>query len=347
MPARVEHSQISLIGSLHKAYQSHEQHLLIYHPDHLGSTSLVTNSYGEITQNISYIPYGEIFVEETAGGWQSPYYFNAKELDEETGLYYYGARYLDPAGARWLSADPMWEKYVGMNPYQYCHNNPVRMVDPKGMDDYGVGSNGEIAFIKETNDEKDRLIAGVSIDSKGNLKRDKNGGIKGLKYNEDGTLANKDIKVSKGIFTSKNTTKRSAIGGHIYNTKDLNEATDIFKFLANETNVEWGFFNKRYDENGKTPEHSFYFLSTSHEYDKESLSATIILREINSVFVDFHYHSHPTDFSVSEEQNAKPSNYDMDFVYKVFEKNPKVIPVFKIYTKRIGDFGNDYAPKLK
>ena len=80
MPARVEHSQISLIGSLHKAYQSHEQHLLIYHPDHLGSTSLVTNSYGEITQNISYIPYGEIFVEETAGGWQSPYYFNAKEL---------------------------------------------------------------------------------------------------------------------------------------------------------------------------------------------------------------------------------------------------------------------------
>ena len=51
-----------------------------YHPDHLGSTSLVTNSYGEITQNISYIPYGEVFVEETAGGWQSPYYFNAKEL---------------------------------------------------------------------------------------------------------------------------------------------------------------------------------------------------------------------------------------------------------------------------
>ncbi|MBO4807371.1 MAG: type IV secretion protein Rhs, partial [Paludibacteraceae bacterium] len=58
-----------------------EGNLYFYHPDHLGSTSLVTNSYGEITQNISYIPYGEIFVEETSGGWQSPYYFNAKELD--------------------------------------------------------------------------------------------------------------------------------------------------------------------------------------------------------------------------------------------------------------------------
>ena len=96
----------------------------------------MTNSYGEITQNISYIPYGEIFVEERNGAWSSPYLFNAKELDEETGLYYYGARYLDPNSTRWLSVDPMWEKYMGMTPYQYCHNNPVRMVDPDGNEDY-------------------------------------------------------------------------------------------------------------------------------------------------------------------------------------------------------------------
>ncbi len=104
-----------------------------YHPDHLGSTSIITNSYGEVTQNISYIPYGEIFVEETAGGWQSPYYFNAKELDEETGLYYYGARYLDPAGARWLSADPMLENNPDKTPYHYCSGNPVKLMDPTGM----------------------------------------------------------------------------------------------------------------------------------------------------------------------------------------------------------------------
>ncbi len=109
-------------------------YVYFYHPDHLGSTSLVTNSYGGITQNISYIPYGEVFVEETSGGWQSPYYFNAKELDEETGLYYYGARYLDPAGTRWLSADPMLEKYVGMSPYNYCAGNPVKLVDEDGRE---------------------------------------------------------------------------------------------------------------------------------------------------------------------------------------------------------------------
>ena len=93
---------------------------------------MVTNEDGHITQNVVYIPYGEVFVEERNGSWASPYLFNAKELDEETGLYYYGARYLDPAGARWQSVDPMWKKYMGMSPYNYCAENPVKMVDPDG-----------------------------------------------------------------------------------------------------------------------------------------------------------------------------------------------------------------------
>ncbi|MBP3717500.1 MAG: hypothetical protein J6I79_08405 [Paludibacteraceae bacterium] len=116
--------------------------LYFYHPDHLGSTAMVTNEDGHITQNVVYIPYGEVFVEERNGSWTSSYLFNAKELDEETGLYYYGARYLDPPGARWLSVDPMWEKYMGMSPYNYCAGNPVKLVDPdgrktfNGMSDY-------------------------------------------------------------------------------------------------------------------------------------------------------------------------------------------------------------------
>ena len=44
----------------------------------------------------------------------------------------YGARYLDPTGAMWLSVDPMWEKYAGMSPYNYCAGNPVKLVDPDG-----------------------------------------------------------------------------------------------------------------------------------------------------------------------------------------------------------------------
>ena len=106
---------------------------------------MVTDLDGHITQNVVYIPFGEVFVEERNGSWPSPYLFNAKELDEETGLYYYGARYLDPAGARWLSVDPLQGKYPGMSPYNYCAGNPVKLVDPDGTST-DVVENGDGSF---------------------------------------------------------------------------------------------------------------------------------------------------------------------------------------------------------
>jgi uncharacterized protein RhaS with RHS repeats len=66
-----------------------------YHPDHLGSTSYVTDASGEVYQHLEYFAFGETFVEEHSNTDRTPYLFNGKELDEETGLYYYGARYYD------------------------------------------------------------------------------------------------------------------------------------------------------------------------------------------------------------------------------------------------------------
>ena len=114
-----------------------------------------------LTRSTSYIPYGEVFVEESSAGWQSPYYFNSKELDEETGLYYYGARYLNPTEARWLSVDPLFEKYVGMSPYNYCAGNPVKYVDPQGEENviYVINLQSRETYIdidkliKQTNSE--------------------------------------------------------------------------------------------------------------------------------------------------------------------------------------------------
>ena len=58
-----------------------------YHPDHLGSSSYITNLDGEVVQHIEYVPFGEVFIEERNNIWNTPYLFNAKEFDEETGLY--------------------------------------------------------------------------------------------------------------------------------------------------------------------------------------------------------------------------------------------------------------------
>jgi len=67
------------------------------------------------------------------GDYSTRYSFNGKEQDEATGFYYYGARYYAPSLSRWLRTDPLAEKYQGFSPYNYTLNNPVRFVDPDGM----------------------------------------------------------------------------------------------------------------------------------------------------------------------------------------------------------------------
>ena len=105
-----------------------------YHSDHLGSTSYITNSDGEVSQHVEYVPFGEVFIEELSSSAKlnTPYLFNGKELDEETGLYYYGARYYDPRTSLWLSTDPMELKYPNISSYAYCANNPITFIDPSG-----------------------------------------------------------------------------------------------------------------------------------------------------------------------------------------------------------------------
>ena len=115
---------------------SYEKMQFYYHPDHLGSSSYITNLDGEVVQHIEYVPFGEVFIEERNNIWNTPYLFNAKEFDEETGLYYYGARYYDPRVSLWISTDPYEDKYPFVNSYCYVLNNPIKLIDPNGKDVY-------------------------------------------------------------------------------------------------------------------------------------------------------------------------------------------------------------------
>jgi RHS repeat-associated protein len=146
-----------------------------YHSDHLGSAQLITDYRGEEYERLEYTPYGELWIEKAAAVsvLDIPYRFTGKERDEETGLYYYGARYLDPKTSRWLSGDPALGEYVPSAPvndeakkrngslpgqggvfnyvnlhvYHYAGNNPVKYVDPDGrlMRD----ENGDLIFQPE------------------------------------------------------------------------------------------------------------------------------------------------------------------------------------------------------
>ena len=137
-----------------------KQRLYFYHSDYLGSASLITDYKGNEYERLEYTPYGELWVDlsEYTGSTYLPFKFSAKEMDSETGLYYYGARYLDSKYSLWNSTDPALGEYIpkapineqsrqynqnlpGMggifnpinaNLYHYAGNNPVRYVDPDG-----------------------------------------------------------------------------------------------------------------------------------------------------------------------------------------------------------------------
>ncbi len=130
-----------------------EKDIFFYHPDHIGSTNYVTDLNGKLFEHIEYFPFGESWVEENTNQQRTPYLFSAKELDEETGLYYFGARYYDPRTSVWQTPDPILDKYLpsgdkekdaklpgmggvfnGLNLglYTYGHQNPLKVKDPDG-----------------------------------------------------------------------------------------------------------------------------------------------------------------------------------------------------------------------
>ena len=142
-------------------------HRYYYHPDHLGSAQLVTDYEGNEYQRIEYTPYGELWVEKKTAKEEGlrylPYKFTAKEMDEDTGLYYYGARYLDSKYSRWLSTDPAVSDYIpqtggdnarlpnggmynytNLSLYHYSNNNPIKYTDPDGNSPlwFGLGKSG-------------------------------------------------------------------------------------------------------------------------------------------------------------------------------------------------------------
>ena len=141
--------------------QAEARRTYYYHTDHLGSAQVVTNHKGDIHERLEYTPYGELWINyqsDLAPEDATPFRFTGKVLDAETGLYYFGARYLEPKTSRWMSVDPAVSdylpsapvndeakkrngnlpgqggvfNYVNLHVYHYAGNNPVKYQDPDG-----------------------------------------------------------------------------------------------------------------------------------------------------------------------------------------------------------------------
>ena len=186
---------------------TNREETFFYHSDYLGSTSYITDDKGNITQYDSYLPYGELLVDEHSSSEDMPYKFNGKEMDAETGLYYYGARYMNPVTSLWYGVDPLTEDYENISSYLYCHANPLVMIDPTGEGDYFTKSGNYLGYDNKNNGKAYFVTGDFNINDYLQGKLGKQTSISEINLNDDiGQLA----RIGYAEFRGGNSTEQLA-----------------------------------------------------------------------------------------------------------------------------------------
>ncbi|MDQ7917833.1 RHS repeat-associated core domain-containing protein [Mesonia sp. MT50] len=307
-------TQYSGIGFSHKG----ELEVFYFHPDHLGSSSYITNLNGNVTQHMEYLPFGETLVDEHTNSNNSPFKFNGKELDEDTGNYYYSARYYNPKWSIWLSVDPMAEKYPSWSPYSYTLNNPVIYTDPTGMvvespdTDYGLSKDGKITQIGPTNDDPDRLFA---LDDNGN----KNTEIDHLVVNDKNVLSS--LSEDDPNFCQPYENTDGELQGQYAITNNKKEALNIFKFAAKNNKSEWALHGRN---DGK------WALGTLGADDQSPVFGELGFNKFNTTQ---HYHNHTGTARYDFYPSGRNKPGDTDFYRNILEASPNA--KFYIYMPKI------------
>ena len=239
--------------------------------------------------------------------------FTGKERDEETGYGYFGARYMDhELMTMWLSVDPMADKYPGISPYAYCAWNPVKLVDPDGMDEWEVSASGKVRKVSENTDND----VFYSLNKQGER-------VNSIKF---------DYKTIEKLSSGKG----SDYNYQVIRVRGDENGQNLFEFLTDPNNyelsenqnVEWSRILA-----GQAGKRGLNFLTTSWDNDKEAGSKTLFLKQLKYGYTIRGFdHNHPNN-------NASPSGTggeggDIQFIKMLRREGVNFTPNarFRIYT---------------
>lgn len=324
-----------------------------YHTDHLGSSTYLTDNFGRPSHYYETLPFGEMMVEHNQSanvpsgmGYDNKYKFNGKELDDATGMYYYGARYYDPRISIFVSVDPLAEQT--MTPYQYVTNNPIMFTDPTGMvqDDVYRREGDKFIFVRKNNEnEGTKDHVGVfSQNANGEYVQD---------TNKDGSLKYEAQDIAEGILKDgisfTNSVKYYDVGGD--NGLVENDILDFAVKLQSMVKKEisgyalsdksvggeiTGMMIEPYKGAGFNRAKEFIkyentsTASNSKQYKAMKAITTLGNKLGKSVYPFYHFHTHPDTASPSGDDKLRAGSND---------KLPHYIIDYRFNKKQYGKHG--------
>ena len=313
----------------------------VYHhiTDHLGSVRAITDaSTGTVVETSDYMPFGTRWdrtggslvttLTDSTNRWR----YSGKEEQEAINpalpLIDYGARMYDPTIVRWMSTDPMAEKYYPVGPYVYCAGNPVNLIDPSGRGIWEIDNEGRIVRYKEDNTTDSFYIVSKAED--GTYERTG----QSISFDYGTVISQRSIS-----FSPKQALKEpeyKVIDTYdVYKIRGDEQGTQLFEFLSQNTSVEWS-----QAMTGIAGDKGLDFVTTSH-MNKHELGMTYLLNGqlFNGYTIRELSHSHPsnTDYPSGsfDHKDLRIGEWgDVSFARSItdyFKAKRSIIPTFKIF----------------